>query len=71
MSGTANHHFVHAMRGTPNPPCANCAERIRCAKKQLACAAFIGYLNLHIYPNADRTPSRGRYLKCFPTTDED
>lgn len=62
--------LVEAIRGQPQPPCDGCYSRIKCAKKQLACRDFTAYLHLHMSSMpSDRTPTRSRYLKAFPTED--
>jgi hypothetical protein len=65
-------HFESAMRGQPNPPCVGCRHSVKCATQRLACAEFSGYVSLHMSVYAgNRTPSRARYLKAFPTLDEE
>jgi hypothetical protein len=69
----APNHFEAAMRGQPAPPCIGCRYAVKCAKQQLACAEFSGYVSSHmsVYAGSARTPSRARYLKAFPSIDQD
>lgn len=72
MSIAHTSHLVEAVRGQPNPPCEGCPKRIRCAQQRLACREFTAYVCLHgSVARGDREPSRARYMKVFPMTDEE
>ena len=65
--------MFEAVAHQPKPPCSGCYERLRCASQGLACIDFSMYVHNRPYAiyNANRQPSKGRYLTVFKTTEED
>jgi hypothetical protein len=67
-------NLTAAVRNQLHPPCEHCYLRAKCSVRgmELACQDWTNYVNLKVWHTAhERVPNRARYLKSFPTTDED